>query len=296
MEEAKAWRQDILPLLPIALRDCLPQQAPEGLEELRIRVGRPTRLICGGGQETLVSWAPNRADCADLLMRLCRQSAYAYEDELRACYMTLPGGCRVGFAGRMSEDGLRLATPGAFNIRMARQVKGCAGAMMPLLLKGGIARAALLISAPGVGKTTALRDAARQLSEAGYAVCVADERGELAGGNDGVPMLDVGPRTDVLEGCKKARALRLLLRGMSPQVLVTDELFSAEDTDAVLDASGCGVRVLASAHAENLEDLKRRREIYALVEQGCFDYVLALRRGRDNVLRHSVAYAKEGLG
>ena len=289
----QGWERYLLPLLPAELAEELRVWGLDGAEELRIRVDRPTRLM--GGSCRILSWTPDAEDCRQLLLRLCRQSLYAYSEELAACYMTLPGGFRVGLAGRMTggEAGPRLVAPTGFNIRLAREIPGCADGLMPLLWGADGPKSALLISPPGAGKTTLLRDAARQLSERGAAVCIADERRELAGCEGGVPTLDVGPCTDVLEGCKKARALQLMLRGMAPQVLVTDELSGAEDARAVLDAAGCGVRVLASAHASSMEDLRRRREIYALVESVCFQRVVALKRAAGAAPTLALVYGAE---
>lgn len=274
----ESWERYLLPLLPMELAGELRELGLAGAEELRIRVGRPARVL--GEKNHILRWTPDAEGCRQVLLRLCRQSLYAYGAELADCYITLAGGFRVGLTGRMAgeEERPHLVEPMGFNIRLAREIRGCADGLMPLLWGKDGPKSALLISPPGAGKTTLLRDAARQLSERGAAVCIADERRELAGCDGGVPTLDVGPCTDVLEGCRKARALRLMLRGMAPQVLVTDELSGPEDAGAVLDASGCGVRVLASAHASSLEDLKRRRDIYALVEAGCFQRVVVLRR------------------
>lgn len=292
----ESWERYLLPLLPAELAGELREIGLGEAEELRIRVGRPTRVL--GLRSHILRWAPDAEGCRQVLLRLCRQSLYAYGEELADCYMTLPGGFRVGLTGRMAggEERPRLVAPMGFNIRLAREIPGCADGLMPLLWGKDGPISALLISPPGAGKTTLLRDAARQLSERGATVCIADERRELAGCDAGVPTLDVGPCTDVLEGCRKARALQLMLRGMAPQVLVTDELAGPEDAKAVLDASGCGVRVLASAHAASLEDLRRRRDIYGLVKAGCFQRVISLRRAAGSAPKLELVYgAEEGL-
>lgn len=289
----ESWEKYLLPLLPAELAKELREAGMEGAEELRIRVGRPAHLL--GAMPKVLRWSPGPEDCREVLLRLCRQSVYAYSEELAECYMTLPGGFRVGLAGRMAgaQTEPRLVSPMGFNIRLARAVLGCADGLMPHLWGPYGPRSVLLISPPGAGKTTLLRDAARQLSGRGVKVCIADERRELAGCDDGVPTLDVGPCTDVLEGCRKARAMRLLLRGMAPEVLVTDELAGAEDAEAVMDASGCGVRVLASAHGADLADLRRRKEIYALVKAGCFERVVALKRRFGQTPRLETVYRAE---
>ena len=237
----ESWEKCLLPLLPGELAGELRERGMEGAEELRIRVGRPAHVL--GAKPYILRWTPDPAGCQQVLLGLCRQSIYAYTSEMAQCFMTLPGGFRVGLAGRVAGNGeeQRLVAPMGFNIRLAREIPGCADRLMPYLLEEGILRSALLISPPGAGKTTLLRDAARQLSQAGIKVCIADERREIAGCDGTAPTLDIGPCTDVVEGCPKALGLRMLLRGMSPQIMVTDEIAGAEDAAAVLDAASCGV-------------------------------------------------------
>jgi stage III sporulation protein AA len=149
------------------------------------------------------------------------------------------------------------------NVRLAHQVIGCAERVLPYLWRHEKMGHTLIISPPGMGKTTLLRDIARQLSNGtrgrrGLRVAIADERGELAGCVLGVPALDVGERTDVMDGCPKRIAMNMLVRAMSPEVIVTDELGHAQDADAVRDALRCGVRVIASVHASSAEEAARR--------------------------------------
>lgn len=123
-----------------------------------------------------------------------------------------------------------------------------------------------------------MRDAARQLSEQGLQIGIADERGEIAASVNGVPRLDIGDNTDVMGGCAKCRAMELMIRAMSPQVLITDEIATAEDAEAVMDASGCGIRVIASAHAGSAAEIMRRRDISGIIAAGAFNKVLLLKK------------------
>ncbi|MDD4075998.1 MAG: stage III sporulation protein AA, partial [Eubacteriales bacterium] len=147
---------------------------------------------------------------------------------------------------------------------------------------------ALLLSAPGVGKTTMLRDIARQLSDGTHArahkVAIADERGEIAGCYLGTPRLDVGQRTDVMDGYPKARAVSMLIRSMSPAVIITDEIGGCEDAAALRDASRSGVAVVASAHADGYAAATAQPELHALLEKGLFTRVVELYRLNGKVL------------
>ena len=169
-------------------------------------------------------------------------------------------------------------------MRVARQFPGAAEEVLPSLLEGGRLESALILAPPGLGKTTLLRDLVRAVSAGEGApprrVGVADERGEIAALFDGVPQLDVGPRTDVMEGCPKAWGLMTLLRGMNPQVLAVDEITAPEDVAALCAAAGCGVTVLATAHGENREDLLRRAVYAPLWERGLFRRLVTIRRGQ----------------
>ena len=256
---------ELLRVLPACLRDAVLYAGTDELEEIRVRTGRPVQLLYAQKERMLALTADERF-CALLLESLCEHSAFAREAELREGFLTLRGGCRVGISGRAEmRDGriAHMAQITSFSLRIAREHKGCARGALPMLLNtNGSPVPTLLLSPPGAGKTTLLRDAARLLSDGGtgwrgYKVALADERGELAGASGGTPLLDVGLRTDVMDGCPKAEAMERMLRSMSPEIIVTDELGSAADAEAVCRAAAGGVCVLASAHAGSIADAAR---------------------------------------
>jgi len=251
-------------LLPAALREML-GALPDDLTELRLRAGKPVHLVRMNGEE-LVGGGVGAALIQAAAQALAGHSLYAREEELREGYFTIEGGCRVGVCGRMTaEEGkiIALTHVGSICVRIAREVKGAADGVMKRMYEAGRPVSALVVSPPGLGKTTLLRDLARQLSDgtggqAGVRVGIADERGELAGCRMGIPTLDVGVRTDVMDGCPKRTGMRLLVRAMSPEVIVTDELGHPEDAAAVQEAMRCGVRVIASVHAADEEEAESR--------------------------------------
>lgn len=157
-----------------------------------------------------------------------------------------------------------------------------AGPLLQRLTDKGQVLSTLILAPPGAGKTTLLRDLVRAFSdgEGGepLRVSVADERGEIAALWRGTPQLYVGRRTDVLDGCSKAEGLSILIRGMNPQVAAVDELGSSEDVQAVAEAAGCGVAVLATAHGTGLDDLRRRPACRELLELGVFRRLVILER------------------
>lgn len=262
-------------LLPQAVSEKLAAMAG-GLTEVRLRAGRPVQLV-SGTEDCFVGERMTGEALRRVLAALMDYSVYAREDELTQGFFTMRDGCRVGVCGRLAvADGRPVMTAvGSVCVRVAREIAGCADAVARHITKDGL-RSTLVIAPPGMGKTTLLRDAARQLSEAGYNVAIADERHELAACVDGMPTADVGPRTDVWDGGGKAAAIASLIRGMSPQVIVADEIGGEGDARALAEARRCGVCVLASAHAGSIAELKRRGSLKAVLDGGVFDCVTRL--------------------
>lgn len=259
----EGW-EAVIGLLPAEIREML-GAFEDDLTELRLRAGREAQLIGLNGEA--FGGVPVSAQLvARTAQALASHSLYAREEELREGYFTIAGGCRVGVCGRMTAERGRaraLTHVGSVSVRVAREIRGAADRVMEALYKGAHPVSALVISPPGLGKTTLLRDIARQLSEgatgrAGVCVGIADERGELAGCDQGAPTLDVGPRTDVLDGCPKREAMGILVRAMRPRVIVTDELGHEGDAEAVLDALRSGVAVVASVHARDEREAAQR--------------------------------------
>ncbi|MCL6631644.1 MAG: stage III sporulation protein AA [Alicyclobacillus herbarius] len=272
----------------------------ERIEELRFRLGQPLQ-VCGDGVNAFVgrngelTQDPKEGVCIEqehitrVLQVVTQSSLYAVEDELRRGFVTMPGGHRVGVAGRtvLYDSGavrsVRSIT--SLNIRLAKERPGCASTVWPHLWNPDTKRpfSTLLISPPQCGKTTMLRDLARHFSEgegriAGMKVSIVDERSEIAGCVDGVPQFSLGPRTDVLDACPKAEGMLMAIRSLSPDLIVTDEIGRAADTDAILEASHAGVAVLASAHARNLQEWSERPYMRDLFEMRAFERFIVLSR------------------
>lgn len=245
--------------------------------EIRVRSGRRTRVLWIGGEgETGPIVTPS--ELRSLISRMLDHSVYAWEDELGEGYFTMTGGVRVGVTGKFKNDNgkTRLVAPNSLLIRIAHEIKGCAEQIRPFLLKGGCVQSMLILAPPGMGKTTLLRDACRLISKAGKEISVVDERGEIAAAVNGENRLDAGERTDVCEGIKKARAIMMLARSMSPDVIAVDEIGSFEDVEAISEGMRMGVSMLASAHASNVEDAFSRKMIRKILISGAFRYVCVL--------------------
>lgn len=247
------------------------------LTELRLRAMKPA-MVNRGGREWYLDEAGRttdekerakrfaREELSKLILHLCKYSPYAYEEELREGYLTLEGGHRMGVAGQAVMAGGRLQTiknVAFLNLRIAREIRGAADEVLPFLYEGGELMNTLIVSPPGCGKTTLLRDLIRQISDGsaydrGRTVGVVDERSELGGGHLGVPRNDLGERTDVLDGCPKAIGMRLMIRSMGPYVLAVDEMGKQEDVLEMREAARCGVKLLATLHGASREDVTKR--------------------------------------
>ena len=277
-----------LPQFLGAMLDCLPPKEREGVEELRLREGFPLSAVQAGEEWTHPAWR-NRPLTEEDLRRVVetagRGSVHTILDQLRGGYVTAPGGVRLGICGEGAvRDGALLSFRRitSLALRVPHTMEGIACPLLPRLNQGGQVPSTLILSPPGLGKTTLLRDLIRCLSlgegTAPRRVGVADERGELAAMYDGHPMNDLGARADVLDGCPKAAALKLLLRAMNPQVLAADEVAGPEDAAALEEAAGCGVALLCSAHGAGLEDLERRPLYRDLLERKIFRRLVVIRR------------------
>ncbi|RFU61930.1 stage III sporulation protein AA [Bacillus sp. V59.32b] len=284
--------ENILSLLPKKIHEQLrsvPPAATEKIEELRIRVGRPLEIIIGG-RPSFMPYLVSAEDAQGLLSRLSQFSLYTLEEELKRGYITVAGGHRVGLAGKVIlENGAvkAIRDVSSFNIRIARQKIGAAQGLVPYL-HAGEWQHTMIIGAPQSGKTTLLRDIARIISGGDERhqiqpnkVGVVDERSEIAGAVHGVPQLEFGPRMDVLDGCPKAEGMMMMIRSMSPDVLIVDEIGRAEDTMAVLEAVNAGIKLIITTHGHSLEDVKKRPNIAHILEQNIFERFIELKRDED---------------
>lgn len=282
---------ELVQLFPDYLRDLWKYVAKEadGLQEIRLRIQKPIiillkkkefflqedgRFQSGEGKAYKITQEDLRA----ILNHLCQHSLYAYEDEMKQGFFTIKGGHRIGIAGQVIiENGLvkNIKYISCMNIRIAHEVRGAADKVLPYIYEKGQLLNCVIISNPGCGKTTLLRDIVRQVSNGnqygeGINVGVVDERSEIGGSFLGIPQNDIGVRTDVLDTCPKVQGMMMLIRSMAPGVVAVDEIGGEDDIHALHQVLQCGCRVLVTVHGESLEEVRQKQQFRKLMEEKIF--------------------------
>ena len=267
----------------------------EEISEIRIRVNQPV-LIYWKGEEFYLSvkgsLTKSSHNCRsftfqrlrELLEYWCENSRYAYEAQIKKGYLTLRNGHRAGLCGEtvLTKDEItNLKYISSVNLRIAHQIKNIAKPILPHIYHKGRIKNLLILSPPGAGKTTLLRDTVRLISEGnewgeGKNIALIDERKEIAACYQGIPQLDVGKRTDIMDGCPKKEGMKMVLRAMSPQVIAVDELQGEEEVKLIRQIVGCGASIIATAHADSFLEWKEKENNRQLISAEIFCLIIEL--------------------
>ncbi len=260
--------ESVLRLLPSHVRfAALASPYLAQIEEFKLRAGQAVSIVVGNSEY----WLPTERklttqDLSQVLEVATQGSVHTALDSIRQGFVTVQGGHRLGLGGTAAtRDGdiLLIRDVSSITIRVARDFPNTSAAFFDKLWQGQELQHTIILSPPGAGKTTVLRDIICKISDGTQThphlrVSIADERGELAASYHGLPQLAIGSHTDVLENCPKAQAVLMLLRAHGPQVIAVDEITSPCDVDAIRMASHCGVTLLATAHGNSISDLDNR--------------------------------------
>ncbi len=287
--------KDILLYLPREIKGVIEkinEEIKHEIEEVRIRSEGPLTVQlrgeccfvtdCGGITGNVNNaYIVSRAELQKTFMIICDNSVYAHTNELIQGFITLKGGHRVGICGKAVLENEKIKTfkdISSLNFRVAKEIPGVADGVIDHVVHNGNVLSTLIISPPGWGKTTLLRDLTRQISNLGFVTGVVDDRGEIAAMCDGVAQNDVGVNTDILDNILKSQGVLMLLKTMAPDVIISDEIASDDDAEAIGLAAGTGVAVIATTHGSGIEDVKSRQILKPLFDNNVFKKVMLIDR------------------
>lgn len=290
---------EIINSLSLNLRDKIKTIQGENIEEIRLRINKP--LIINGNQKDYFynekskkldrnmdkAYIVTKEDLDQTFQIICKYSIHSFMDDIKKGFITLRGGHRVGIVGKaIVENGKveNIKHISSLNIRISKEVKNCSDKVMDHIIKNSTKiNNTIIISPPQCGKTTLLRDIVRNLSNGtekynfkGVNVALIDERNEIAGSYLGIPQMDVGIRTDIIETCPKDVGIMMVLRSMSPNVIVTDEIGTEKDIKALYTALNGGVGLITTVHGDSIEDIRNRKELNNLLDEELFKKVILL--------------------
>lgn len=291
------YGDEIIRILPEKIGNEIKNFIREGnIQEIRIKVGKPIILILSD-EEKILDYITTNDEVKGILVKISNYSLYAYEEEIKQGYITIKGGHRVGIAGECVISNGEIKTIkniSSLNIRISKAVVGSSKKIMPLITGGDRIYNTLIISPPKCGKTTILRDIAKNISNGMYAVglkgkkvVVIDERSEIAACYNGVPQMDVGIRTDVLDNCLKKTGMIMAIRSLSPDVLICDEIGTLGEVEALNMAFNSGVNIVVTVHGFDIEDIYSRKVFKELIDESIIERVVVLssRKGAGTIER-----------
>ena len=286
---------DLRSITRVLSRDICYSINENTLEEIRIRVDRPVILKYPDGKEDILDHVITQNEILNILQSLCNNSIYSYQSQICDGYITLQGGHRVGITGNIAmKDGkiININYISSLNFRIAREIIGASDEILKEVVNRSSLQDSsfnkdkktsnleinntLIVSKPGCGKTTVLRDLVRNISNMGLTVSLIDERGEIASMYKGIPQNDVGLRTDVMDNVTKSLGMKIAVRTMAPQVIVADEIGTKDDEEAINYGICSGVKGIFTAHGSDIAELRQNEALNKLYEEKLFKRIIFL--------------------
>ena len=282
--------EEILKIMPRYIaEEIVHLNCNNSITEIRIRSKNKIIVICGKNEFVLDLVASPKI-ILDILLNVSKMSIYAIQTDLNNGFVVIRGGHRIGVCGEVVYENGKIKNIKnicSLNIRVAHQIFGCADTVMPQIIVNGIFQNTLIVSPPGCGKTTLLRDIIRLLSNgiktlgfSGKNVSLIDERGEIASCYEGVPTLDIGIRTDVMSNIDKSTGMSMVIRSMAPDIIATDEIGSSDDVLAIKAAILSGVKVIFTMHGDSLKSILENPNIKELLDMNIFSKIILLSSGK----------------
>ena len=278
--------EEIIGIFPLKIGSLLKDRfLKEQIYEVRIKIGKPILVYSKYG-ENIINYICTKEDIKSMLQKISNYSLYAYEEDIRQGFITINGGHRIGIAGEcVMEKGevKTIRNISSVNIRICREIIGCSDKVMKYISSKHRVYNTIIISPPKCGKTTIIRDIARNLSNgisslgaSGRKVVVIDERSEIGACHLGIPQSDLGIRTDVLDNCLKREGLIMAIRSLSPEVLICDEIGTKGDIEALMMAFNSGVNLITTIHGFTIEDLYKRKVFSDLLDNEILERAIIL--------------------
>lgn len=278
--------EEILKVLPLRIIQELKKiVSKEKIQEIRIKVNKPI-IINLNDKEVILKYETTINDIKEILVKISNYSLYAYEEELKQGYITIKGGHRIGIAGEcVIVDGKvrTIRNISSLNIRICREVIGCSNELIKFIINKDRVYNTLIVSPPKCGKTTILRDISRNISNGiplesfkGKKVSIIDERSEIASSFNGIPQLDVGIRTDILDNCLKKDGMLMAIRSLSPEIIICDEIGTIGEIEALNMAFNSGVNIIVTIHGYSIEDIYARDVFKPLIENCILERIVIL--------------------
>ena len=296
---------EILRILPSYIsNEIIKLNCSQNITEIRLRTKCKVIIICGKNEIVLSCIITPKA-ILDILLNVSKNSIYAIQNDINNGFVVIRGGHRIGISGEVvyvDEKIKNIKNICSLNIRVARQIYGCADSILPKIISGNTFLNTLIVSPPGCGKTTLIRDIIRQISNgipslnfSGKNVALIDERGEIASVYEGVASLDVGIRTDIMSNVNKANGMKMMIRSMAPDVIATDEIGKKEDISAIKEAILSGVKVIFTMHGDSIKSIIKNENIRELLSLNIFSKIILLSSGKIPGIIEKV-YDTEKLG